>query len=185
MKLLFMIGNAAVGKMTVGQALMKRTGLRLFHNHMTIEPVIETFGYYDGNIVRRLREIYFEEFAASDNEGMIFTYMWDFDAQSDWDYVTHVRDIFVSRKPDTQVCYVELISTQAKRLERNGTENRLQNKKSKRDVEDSNRRLIADDKRYRCESREGEVQLANYLRIDNTDLSPDEAADIIVKHFGL
>ena len=43
-KLVFMIGDAAVGKMTVGQALMARTGLRLFHNHMTIEPVIEIFG---------------------------------------------------------------------------------------------------------------------------------------------
>ncbi len=35
MKLVFMIGDAAVGKMTVGQELMKRTGLRLFHNHKT------------------------------------------------------------------------------------------------------------------------------------------------------
>ena len=46
MKLLFLIGNSAVGKMTVGQELMKITKLRLFHNHMTIEPVIEIFGYY-------------------------------------------------------------------------------------------------------------------------------------------
>ena len=41
MKLLFLIGNGAVGKMTVGQELMKITDLRLFHNHMTTEPVIE------------------------------------------------------------------------------------------------------------------------------------------------
>ena len=48
MKLVFILGDAAVGKMTVGQELMKITGLRLFHNHMTIEPVIEIFGRYDG-----------------------------------------------------------------------------------------------------------------------------------------
>ena len=36
MKLLFLIGNSAVGKMTVGQELMKITNMRLFHNHMTI-----------------------------------------------------------------------------------------------------------------------------------------------------
>ena len=48
MKLVFIIGDAAVGKMTVGQELMKITDLRLFHNHMTIEPVIEVFGYYYG-----------------------------------------------------------------------------------------------------------------------------------------
>ncbi len=33
MKLVFILGNAAVGKMTVGQELMKITDLRLFHNH--------------------------------------------------------------------------------------------------------------------------------------------------------
>lgn len=31
MKLVFILGGAAVGKMTVGQALMELTGLRLFH----------------------------------------------------------------------------------------------------------------------------------------------------------
>ncbi len=51
-KLVLIIGNAAVGKMTVGQKLMKMTGLRLFHNHMSIEPIIEIFGYYDAGIGR-------------------------------------------------------------------------------------------------------------------------------------
>lgn len=90
MKLVFIIGNAAVGKMTVGQELMKITDLRLFHNHMTIEPVIEIFGYYDGKVVKRLREVVFEEFAASENAGLIFTFMWAFDMQSDRDYMLHV-----------------------------------------------------------------------------------------------
>ncbi|MDE6579865.1 MAG: shikimate kinase, partial [Ruminiclostridium sp.] len=75
MKLLFLIGNSAVGKMTVGQELMKITDLRLFHNHMSIEPIIEIFGYFDRAAVNRMREVIFEEFAASDNYGMIFTYM--------------------------------------------------------------------------------------------------------------
>ena len=39
MKLVLLVGSGAVGKMTVGQALAKKTGLRLFHNHMMIEPV--------------------------------------------------------------------------------------------------------------------------------------------------
>ncbi len=43
MKVVFLIGNASVGKMTVGQDLMKITDLRLFHNHVTIEPVIEIY----------------------------------------------------------------------------------------------------------------------------------------------
>ena len=35
--LVIILGPHAVGKMTVGQELAKITGLRLFHNHMSIE----------------------------------------------------------------------------------------------------------------------------------------------------
>lgn len=183
MKLLFLCGDAAVGKMTVGQELMKITNLRLFHNHMTIEPVIEIFGYYDGKTISRLRETIFEEFAASDNYGMIFTYMWAFDQKSDWEYIAHVRSIF--EPYGTEFYYAELVAPQEVRLARNTTENRLKNKASKRDLEISNQRLLDDDKRYRCVSLDGEISFENYIKIDNTNLSPAEAAKIIKEKFDL
>ena len=183
MKLLFLCGDAAVGKMTVGQELMKITNLRLFHNHMTIEPVIEIFGYYDGKTISRLRETIFEEFAASDNYGMIFTYMWAFDQKSDWDYIAHVRSIF--EPYGTEFYYAELVAPQEVRLARNATENRLKIKASKRDLETSNQRLLDDDKRYRCVSLDGEIPFENYIKIDNTSLSPAEAAKIIKERFDL
>ena len=183
MKLLFLCGDAAVGKMTVGQELMKITNLRLFHNHMTIEPVIEIFGYYDGKTISRLRETIFEEFAASDNYGMIFTYMWAFDQKSDWDYIAHVRSIF--EPYGTEFYYAELVAPQEVRLARNATENRLKNKASNRDLETSNQRLLDDDKRYRCVSLDGEIPFENYIKIDNTSLSPAEAAKIIKERFDL
>ena len=62
MKLVFILGDAAVGKMTVGQELMKISDFRLFHNHMMIEPVLEIFGKFDGTVIDRLREVVFEEF---------------------------------------------------------------------------------------------------------------------------
>ncbi len=183
MKLLFMIGNAAVGKMTVGQELAKITGLRLFHNHMTIEPVIKIFGQYNGAAINRLRQVVFEEFAKTDNYGMIFTYMWAFDQQTDWDYVEHVKNIF---KPyDTEFYYVELIASREVRLERNATENRLLNKASKRNVPVSNQRLIDDDNKYRLESMDGEIPFENYMKIDNTNLAPDVVAQMIKKQFDL
>ena len=183
MKLVFLIGDAAVGKMTVGQALMARTGLRLFHNHMTIEPVIEIFGNYNHRVVDRLREAIFEEFAASDNYGMIFTYMWAFDMRQDWDYIEHVKSIFAPY--GTQFYYVELIAPQEVRLVRNATENRLRHKPSKRNVEISNQRLLQDDAQYRCVSYPGEIPFENYLRIENADLSADDAAALIQRTFGL
>ena len=183
MKLLFMIGNAAVGKMTVGQELMKITGLRLFHNHMTIEPVLEIFGEFNSEAIRRFRQVVFEEFAKTDNYGMIFTYMWAFDQQSDWDYIEYVKSIF--EPYGTEFYYVELVASKEARLERNISENRLKNKASKRDIETSNLRLLNDDSRYRLESREGEIPFENYMKIDNTNLSPTEAAKMIKERFSL
>ena len=183
MKFVFIIGDAAVGKMTVGQELMKITDLRLFHNHMTIEPVIEIFGKYDGKTIFELRDVIFENFAASDCYGMIFTLMVAFDQQSDWDYIEHVKKIF--EPYGTEFYYVELIAPQSVRLERNSTENRLLNKPSKRDIDISDQRLINDDKRFRCVSYEGEINFDNYLRIENVDKSPEEVAKLIKETFDL
>ena len=62
MNLIVLIGSGAVGKMTVGQELMKITDYRLFHNHHMIEPVIEIFGKFDGAVVGKLREDIFDAF---------------------------------------------------------------------------------------------------------------------------
>ncbi|MBO4534354.1 MAG: AAA family ATPase [Clostridia bacterium] len=183
MKLVFILGDAAVGKMTVGQELSKITDLRLFHNHMTIEPVIEIFGRYDRKTIDEMREVIFHNFAASELYGMIFTYMMAFDQPSEWAYLEHVKSIFAPY--DAEFYYVELIAPQEVRLERNASANRLHCKPSKRDLEVSNRRLLADDANYRCVSEVGEIPFDNYLRIDNTDRAPDEVARQIRDAFGL
>ncbi len=182
MKLLFLFGNAAVGKMTVGQELMKITNLRLFHNHMTIEPVIEIFGKYDGNVIKQLREVIFNNFASSNCYGMIFTFMWAFDQQDDWDYVEHIKSVF--EPYNTDFYYVELVSPQEIRLQRNKTDHRLENKPSKRNIVESDKRLISDDNRYRLESTEGEILFDNYIKIDNSSMSPDVVAKMIKERFG-
>ena len=183
MKLVFLIGDAAVGKMTVGQELAKITDLRLFHNHMTIEPVIEVFGSLDGATVGELRDVVFRHFAASDNAGMIFTLMMDFDDPADWAYLEHVKGIFAPY--GAAFYYVELIAPQEVRLKRNVTENRLKHKPSKRDLATSEQRLLRDDANHRCVSREGEIPFDNYLRLENADLPPEEAARRIKDAFGL
>ena len=182
MKLIFLIGSGAVGKMTVGQELMKQTGLRLFHNHMMIEPVIEIFGRYDGPTVNALRDVIFRNFASSDAYGMIFTFMWAFDLQQDWSYVEHVKSIFAPY--GTEFYCAELIAPKEVRLQRNATENRLRNKASKRDLAFSSA-MIEQEEGYRLVSNPGEVPFEHYLRIDNTDLTPEAAARLIRERFGL
>ena len=183
MDLIVLIGSGAVGKMTVGQELMKISDFRLFHNHMMIEPVIEVFGDYCGPVVGRLREVIFEEFLKTKYRGMIFTYMWAFDMQEDWDYIRSVAERFEATSGN--VDYVELVADQSVRLERNRTENRLRNKASKRDLAVSQERLLREDSRYRLVSRDGEIPFENYIRIDNTRMEPQEAARLIKDKFAL
>lgn len=182
MRLLVLLGAQAVGKMTVGQALSRMTPLKLFHNHMTIEPVLELFGAFNGPAVNRLRQVVFEEFAKTDNYGMIFTYVWAFSEQADWDYIAQLKQLFESH--GAQVDFVELIAPQEERMRRNLTENRLKEKPSKRDTEVSAWRIRHAEEKYRCVSLEGEFPYEHYLRLDNTHLSPEEAAEAIIRHFG-
>lgn len=183
MKLVFIIGSGAVGKMTVGQELMKRTGLRLFHNHMMIEPVIEIFGGFRGDVVSKLRRVVLEEFVKGDHKGMIFTYMWAFDMPSDREYLLEVAGLFEEK--GGEVYCVELVAPQEIRLQRNRTENRLNNKASKRDLEFSSSLIRGEDQNHRLVSREGEIPFANYMRIDNSQLPPEAAAQQIQEYFGL
>ncbi len=183
MNLIILIGSGAVGKMTVGQELMKITDYRLFHNHHMIEPVIEIFGKYDGALVNRLREDVFEAFMRTDYSGLIFTYMWAFDIQSDWDYIKYLTDKFEAA--GGSVYYVELVADREVRIARNKTENRLKNKASKRDVVISEDRMLREEMKYRLVSNEGEIPFENYIKIDNTNLEPDEVARMIKERFHL
>ena len=178
MKLVLIVGAGAVGKMTVGQELMKITDLKLFHNHMMIEPVIDVFGYFKGDTIAKLRDIIFDDFINSDLSGIIFTMMWAFDMPSDWEYIDGIV-----KKFDEVYC-VELIASQKTRLERNKTENRLFHKASKRDIAASNNRLMNEDK-YRLISNDGEIPFKNYIRINNEDISAEEAALMIKETFKL
>ncbi len=188
MKLLFIFGAHAAGKMTVGQAVQSITPMKLFHNHMTIEPVIELFGAYNSAVTERLRQVVFEEFVKTDNYGLIFTFIWAFDEPHDLEYVRWLSKLYGNA--GAQVDYVELVCPQEVRLQRNRTENRLKEKASKRDVALSEQRFLNAENRYRLVSEPGEIveklgiAPERYLRIDNTNLSPDKVAEMIVRHFG-
>ena len=97
MKFILITGPQAVGKMTVGQELVKITNLKLLHNHMTIELLTNIFNY-SRETFRKLNEEFrvqiFEEFAKSEQEGLIFTTTWNFDSEQEWNMMYRFIDIF-------------------------------------------------------------------------------------------
>jgi AAA domain len=186
MKLVIIFGQHAVGKMTVGQELSKLTGLKLFHNHMTIDLLSNLFDF-DMPAFRRLNGLFrreiFEEVAKSNLQGLIFTYMWALDQQSDWDNIEDIMNIFKSN--GAEVYLVELEADFDLRIERNKTPNRLENKPTKRDVEKSEKTFRYLEDKYRLNSYEGEIKYENYLRINNTNLEPSEVATMIDKEINM
>lgn len=186
MKLIIIFGPHAVGKMTVGHELERTTGLKLFHNHMTIELVSPFFSYGSEagkRLVNLFRKEIFEEVAKSDLEGLIFTYVWAFDQKSDWDYIDNLCEIFESK--GGTVYFVELETDINTRIDRNKHPHRLSHKPTKRNLERSEKDLNDSMKKYRLNSKIGEIQKENYLRIDNTSLSPEETAKNIKEKFNL
>ena len=184
MKIIFLIGPHAVGKMTVGQALERLTGFPLFHNHTTIELVhpFVSYGTPAGRkLVNQVRELFFKAFAESDGAGYILTFVWAFSEPGEREYIESVTRLF--EEAGAELCWVELEAGIETRLERNRTENRLLHKPSKRDLAFSERNVAASHEKYRLNSLPGEMPEENYLRIDNTDLSAEEVAQMIFDRF--
>lgn len=180
MKLIIIFGGGAVGKMTVGQELVKITDFKLFHNHISIEPVIEVFGTYYKPAVNRIREVFFEEFLKTENYGLIFTFIWGFSSMQDTEYIQSL----VNQYGENNTYLIELVTDIKTKLERNRTGNRRSYKKSKKDFEFSEKQIL-DEKNHRIESLDGEIKFKNYIKIDNTNLSAKKVAKIIKENFNL
>lgn len=186
MDLIIICGPPAAGKMTVGQALQKLTGIPLFHNHLSLELVNQFFDFgtpHFRNLDKKIRFDIFAEVAKSELKGLIFTMVWAFDEKEDEAYIDEIIGVFDKRNP--RVCLVELDCEVEERLRRNRHENRLRHKPSKRDVEASDKRLLYHDKKHRMNTLEGELPEKGIFKINNTHLTAEETARRIVGHFGL
>jgi len=176
----------AVGKMTVWQELSKITDLKLFHNHITIDLVNQFFDYgtpEGKRLVKLFRNEILESVAKSDLYGIIFTYIRAFDMPSDSEYVQYICNIF--KENWWEVYLVELEADLDTRLDRNKTENRLNHKPSKRDIEKSDKNVIDYVSKFRMNSLPWEIKEKNYIKINNTNISASETAKIIKDRFVL
>lgn len=186
MRFVFIFGPQAVGKMTVGEELARQTGMKLFHNHMSIEMVnpIFPYGTPEGkHLVKVIRRAVFETALESDQlEGLIFTYVWALDAPADWHEVMEIKALCERYKREFYC--VELEADLEKRVERNRTPHRLEMKPTKRNLEWTEKDLLKTARKYRLNSLPKEIPFAHYLRINNTELSPEQAAGQIIEYFG-
>ncbi len=175
MQLIFIYGSPGVGKLTVAKELVKKTGYKLFHNHITIDAVSSLFDRSYPNFWRLNRELrlkLLEEAAVFRLPGVIVTYC----------YVDPAGSLFIkplleiAKKFRVQLEFVYLTCSQQelyKRVEapsRQGT-TKLQSKEE----------LIKAQK----ELNFTKIPYVESYVIDNTELSPETVAQMILERYDL
>lgn len=183
--LIIVCGPQAVGKMTVAESLRDKLKYNMMMNHDSIEMSDKIFGF--GTPAQRefnavFREKAFE-LAVKHEVDLIFTYVCAFEVPQEREYLTILADLF--KKAGGEFYFVELSADLETRLERNETPHRMERKASKRDVAWSKANLLKDASNHRLNSEDGEVWFENHIKIDNTNLCPDEVADMVIAQFKL
>ena len=76
MRLVFLYGPPASGKLTIGRLVADRTGLPLFHNHLVVDAVAAVFPFGSGEFVRLRERFWIETIlsAAAAGRSLIFTF---------------------------------------------------------------------------------------------------------------
>ncbi len=174
MKLIYIYGPPASGKLTVATALAAQTGFKLFHNHLTQD--LAGVLYPEWNDVRhklvdklRLDVI---EYAAQNNTDLIFTQYYT----GDGDDIAFVNDtVEIIKSSGGTVKFVELTAPIDVLQRRVTNESRKPFEKAK-DIETLQKHL--DDSKFQSVEYER-------LTIDSSKVEPDEASRDIIESFRL
>jgi hypothetical protein len=174
-KLIFIWGPAASGKLTVARELSRLTGLPVFHNHLVVDALLERLPFGDPEFVRLRESMWMAAFetAATGGRSLIFTFAPEPTVQSG--FPERVKALVAEH--GGEVKFVRLV------LSREEQERRITND-SRREF----RKLVSIDLlrelRGSFEASEAEMPAAD-LVIDSEIDDPETAARRIARAFEL
>ena len=183
--LIIVSGPQAVGKMTVAENLRDKIGYSLMVNHDSIEisdKIFKRGSEAQKELKSLIREDVFN-LALKHDIDMIFTLVVAFDVKEETDYLNSLKNRFEAS--GGKFYFVELRADIETRLKRNITPHRLEAKPTKKDLKWSKRDLLDKMEKYKLNTDDGEILFENHIKIDNTNLSPDEVTEIIIEKFKL
>lgn len=170
MKLIFIYGPPASGKLTIAEQLSERTGIALFHNHLSRDLVKDIYKdklVANYALVDRIR---FDvlDYCSKNDTNLIFTYVY---AGSDDD--KNVREFTkIVEGNNGEVIFIELSATREDLINR--VENESRNKYKKLTDPEIMKDITQDMSIY-------SIPFVESLKVDTSVLSPDEAVAVIAK----
>jgi len=168
MRLVFLHGPPAVGKLTVARELVRLTGFPLFHNHLTVDLVSSLFPFGSESFVRLREEIWLAAFAQAARQKVSFIFTFNPERT--------VRESFI---PDA----IEIVESAGRKIifvELQCAEEELE-----RRLEDASRKefgKLASVAQYRSLQESGAFdfpKLPSALSLDTTNQSPADSARLI------
>ena len=175
MKLIIIHGAPAAGKLTIANELGELTGFRVFHNHLSIDCVKPVFDFGTLPFLRMIELIRFGVIAEAAHEGvdLIHTFVYAFREDDE-----HMAELIASAEDNGGEVHLVLLVCEPEVLkERIGNESRIRiGKLTSPDSVDRTAEKFEVRKPY--PGRET-------LVIETTDITPGEAAELIIQRFGL
>lgn len=175
MKLIIIHGPPAAGKLTVATALAERTGFKVFHNHLSIDCTQPVFEFGSAAFWRINSTIRKETIAEAAREGIDLIHTFCYAKGPDDD--EYLRLIASAEENGGEVHLVLLQCSDEERKRRIGNESRVRLRK-----------LTDPDS---IEANKEKLDLLSPLPgtatliIDTTNVSPEEAANRVIKHYRL
>jgi hypothetical protein len=173
MKLVFLHGPPAVGKLTVARELARLSGFNLFHNHLTVDLVTSLFPFGSEPFIDLREQIWLSAFAEAARQGLSFIFTFNPERTVRERFIQDAIDVVESA--GGWVIFVELTCAEEE-LERR--------------IEEGSRKefgKLASVVQYRLLKDAGAFdfpKLPPGLRVDTTNQSPVLSAELIHAYVG-
>ncbi|MBI2064457.1 MAG: AAA family ATPase [Candidatus Yanofskybacteria bacterium] len=179
MKLVFLYGPPAVGKLTVAKALSEKTGFKLLHNHLFADLVRSVFDYNNvvgRNVHKSIRIIMYEAATRNGIDGLIFTFSYYGGIEDD---VAVKEWVDITKKHGDKIYFVRLSCIKEELEKRVLNPSRIGTKKVTE--VDKLRKIMREENPCMEIPRD----IIESLHIDNTSLEPENTALAIKSHYNL
>ena len=174
MKLLFLHGPAASGKLTVAKAVCALTGMRLFHNHLVVDTLLAVFQFGSPEFVELREKTWLGVFEAAAKAGISLVFTFAPEATVRREFIA--RAVAAVEGNGGEVCFVALecpVDEIERRLDAPSRHEWMKLKS------------VTTFRELRARGADSFPALPQGLMIDTSTVSPEEAARRICEHWSI